>query len=94
MIYGHGTISDACNSAVRECKELLTKYNVPDDAAEIITGIIREAYFQFWSANASSETLERILAENEISMKAIATRYVELLGRHHKKYPFDLEAEE
>lgn len=90
------TISDICRLEVEEASGILANYKVSKEETEIITGMIKEAYFQCSKAASSGRALERLVEEltGEEGSKKYFKRYMELMYEEEVKFPFMPEEDE
>lgn len=87
------TVAGKCSMEIRECREILSEYNVPDNITDIILDMIKEAYFQLNDAYASGRAMERILYEliRDKDDKAFHMKYMQYVQEENFKFPFVLD---
>lgn len=88
----YSTVTERCNEDVREVREILSEFNIPEDVAENILDIIKETYFQLNEAFASGRAMERIIHElGALDDVEYFKKYMTYVQEETFKFPFELE---
>lgn len=88
----YSTVIEKCNEDVREVREILSEFNVPEDVGETILDIIKETYFQLNEAFASGRAMERIIHElGVLDDVEYFKKYLKYVQEETFKFPFELE---
>lgn len=86
------TISRVCKMEVAECEDILMRYQVTEEETEVITGMIKEAYYQLWQCEAGCRALERIIDElGGLSPEEYFRIYMQLVDEEREKYPLTVD---
>lgn len=88
----YSTVTEKCNEDVREVREILSEFNIPENVAENILDIIKETYFQLNEAFASGRAMERIIQEITGTLDVeYFKKYTKYVEEETFKFPFELE---
>lgn len=75
------TTLEVCELECKEAYQILNKYRVPTDEAELVIGMIKQAYYLLSQSYETSRKVEEILGPEmvaEVGKKLIAKRIEEL----------------
>ena len=64
MKYGNGvTTADVCELELEEMEQICSRYHMHDEDAEILKGMVSNAYYQLQKSYASGRAMERVYYE-------------------------------
>lgn len=94
--YGSGVcIRDVCALEVEEMTEILERYHVSDYDKDILTGMVKEAYFQLKNCADSGRAAEKLLEARGIKLtNDTFYEYMEYYRQAQAENPLKLDDED